>query len=235
MAAEGKEEPRWQPLESNPDVLNKFMNAVGGNADLAWHDVFGLDPELLMMLPQPIHAMMLLFPMTEKSAAAAKAQEDAGSQICDKVPDNVFYMKQKVGNACGTIGVLHCLANFKSEGLQEGSWMKTFVDSTQDKSPEERGDFFAGDSKIKELHEAHVSGGDNATAAVDDVDNHFIVFVQKNGKLYELDGRKRGVVDHGDVTPDDFCARAAGVIQTEFMQKDPENLNFTIVALGNKC
>ena len=43
MAEEGKSEPRWQPLESNPDVLNKFMSDVGGNENLSWYDVFGLD------------------------------------------------------------------------------------------------------------------------------------------------------------------------------------------------
>ena len=124
---------------------------------------------------------------------------------------------------------------FRSNFVQISIFLLPEFQKNRFRSAEERGDYFAGDAKIKELHEAHVSGGDNATAAVDDVDNHFIVFVQKNGKLYELDGRKKSVVDHGDVTADDFCARAAGVIQTEFMQKDPENVNFTIVALGNKC
>eukprot|EP00400_MALV-I_sp_L67-5_P001222 gene1222-742_t len=230
---EGKEEPHWQPLESNPDVLNKFTEEVGGNADLAWHDVFGLDPELLMMLPQPIHAMMLLYPMTDNSRKAKSDQESSLGAGGFAVPDNLFYMKQNVQNACGTIGAIHCLANVNPGGLPDG-WVKDFVAGTKGSTPEERGLKFATDEAIKTLHEKHVSGGGNATEAVDDIDNHFIAFIQSGGKLYEMDGRKTGPVCHGDVTADDFLPSVAKVIQTEFMAKDPDNLNFTMVALGAK-
>lgn len=73
---------RWTPLESNPDVFNSYMaklgvpaNWVGYNNNQNCHyrffqqfnDVFGFDPELLMMIPQPCAAFILLFPITEKT------------------------------------------------------------------------------------------------------------------------------------------------------------------------
>ena len=36
----------------------------------------------------------------------------------------------------------------------------------------------------------------------DKVDFHFIAFVEKNGHLYELDGRKTGPVDCGKIEGD---------------------------------
>jgi len=40
----------WLPLESNPEVLNPFVQRLGVSGDWGFADVFGLDPELLMMV-----------------------------------------------------------------------------------------------------------------------------------------------------------------------------------------
>ena len=43
----------WLPLESNPDVLNPFIRRLGVPGDWEFTDVFGLDDELLAMVPPP--------------------------------------------------------------------------------------------------------------------------------------------------------------------------------------
>ena len=59
----------------------------------------------------------------------------------------------------------------------------------------------------------------------------FICFVEREGSLYELDGRKAGPVNHGPTTPDTLLQDAAKVIRG-FMERDPGNVQFNLVALG---
>lgn len=56
-------------------------------------------------------------------------------------------------------------------------------------------------------------------------------FSEVDGSLYELDGRKRFPINHGPSSPDTLLADACRVVQ-QFMERDPGEMRFTIVALG---
>jgi ubiquitin carboxyl-terminal hydrolase L3 len=97
----------WIPLESNPDVLNKYVESLGIKTSLRFQDVYGLDEELLGMLPPPVKALILLFPITNDYEAYIKTINDA--QDLSKISEKVYFMVQTIGNACGTIGLFHAL------------------------------------------------------------------------------------------------------------------------------
>ena len=68
---------RWLPIESNPEVMNKFLHNCGLPEDKwAISDVYGLDEALLAMLPQPVLSLMLLFPINEKYEEYCGKQEE---------------------------------------------------------------------------------------------------------------------------------------------------------------
>ena len=103
--------PRWLPLESNPEVMNKFVKGMGLSGDYEFTDIYGMDPELLAMVPQPVAGVLLLFPIADNYSEFNAQQCEEARAKGQTVGNNVYFMKQTISNACGTIGLLHCLGN----------------------------------------------------------------------------------------------------------------------------
>lgn len=140
----------WIPLESNPEVLTKFGHALGISPLLSFSDVWGLD--LLDMVPAPRYAVLLLFPLTEKieSAAASIADEEYETDAT-KQP---FFCKQTIGNACGTIALLHAAINSAKPEvpLVEGSFFDSFKRRTASMTGDERAAALQDDDGLEAVH-----------------------------------------------------------------------------------
>ncbi|PPD76829.1 hypothetical protein GOBAR_DD26263 [Gossypium barbadense] len=207
---------RWLPLEANPDVMNQFLWGLGlPENEAECCDVYGLEDELLAMVPQPVLAVLFLFPITSQTEEERLRQDNEKRDASCKV----YFMKQTVGNACGTIGLLHGVGNVTSEiklpdfkllyGLKRAAFLE----------------------KEREMEVAHsVAATAGETEASDNVNTHFICFSCVDGKLYELDGRKSGPISHGASSPSSLLQDAAKVIKG-MIQKNPESLNFNVIAL----
>lgn len=61
------------------------------------------------------------------------------------------------------------------------------------------------------------------------MDLHFITFVCKGGRLYELDGRRAGAVDHGPCSPESLLASSCSVIR-RFMEVTG-SIQFSMMAM----
>ncbi|QCD81337.1 ubiquitin carboxyl-terminal hydrolase L3 [Vigna unguiculata] len=191
-------------------------------------DVFGLDEELLEMVPKPVLAVLFLYPITAKTEEERLQQENEKKDYSNKV----YFMKQTVGNACGTIGLLHALGNITSEvKLVEGSFFDKFFKSTASMDPLQRAVFLENDRDMEVAHSVAATAGD--TVASDNVDTHFICFACVDGQLYELDGRKSGPISHGVSSQSTLLRDAAKVIQS-MIQKNPDSLNFNVIAISKK-
>lgn len=69
--------PRWLPLESNPDSMNKWSADLGLDTSVySFQDCYGLDPEVLAWVKQPVKAVLLLFPMTKAYDQERKKVDD---------------------------------------------------------------------------------------------------------------------------------------------------------------
>jgi ubiquitin carboxyl-terminal hydrolase L3 len=218
-------EIRWLPLESNPEVMNKYVQSLGVSEQWQFVDVWGFEKELLDMIPRPICAVLLLFPISEKSESCQFGNEDHASGL--------YFIKQTIGNACGTIGIIHALCNNDEKlGFDREKHLSKFFGDTKDLSPEERGKHLETDEAFGEAHDEVAREGQTRAPSHDDhVDLHFVAFVHHKGTLYELDGRRNAPVSHGPTTEDTLLEDTAEVVK-KFMARDPDNLNFTVVALA---
>jgi Ubiquitin carboxyl-terminal hydrolase, family 1. len=141
-------------------------------------------------------------------------------------------MEQHASNACGTIAMLHAIVNLartEPDLVAKGSFIDKFIQATKDMDPKARGEYLKGDKTLEKAHKEAVVQGD--TEAEESVNTHFIAFVEVDGDLYELDGRKDFPINHGPCKPEELLAKSCQAI-TQFMQRDPEEIRFTIMALA---
>jgi ubiquitin carboxyl-terminal hydrolase L3 len=166
--------------------MNKYAENLGMDMEYEFHDVFGLEHDLLAMVPQPCIALLLLFPLNEKFREYEEEENERikkDGQVCS---NDVFFIEQTVGNACGTIGMLHALGNCQDQ-LNFGGVLKSFFEKAKNMSPKERAQCLERDQTISEAHDASAKEGDTAPPAPEEsVNLHFIALVHKRGHLYEL-------------------------------------------------
>ncbi|KAB0372773.1 hypothetical protein FD755_015526 [Muntiacus reevesi] len=117
----------------------KFLKQLGLHPNWQFVDVYGMDPELLSMVPRPVCAVLLLFPITEKYEVFRTEEEEKIKSRGQDVTSSVYFMKQTISNACGTIGLIHAIANNKDKmHFESGSTLKKFLEESASMSPEER-------------------------------------------------------------------------------------------------
>ncbi|TPX32594.1 hypothetical protein SmJEL517_g04266 [Synchytrium microbalum] len=224
--------PVWIPLESNPAVWNKYIANLGVNTDSwCYSDIWGLDEDILQFVPKPVIAVLLLFPVTDKYEQYRREEEAKIKKNGQTVSDKIWFTRQTIENACGTIGLLHSLAN-NSDVLQveKDGGLSRILHRTGTKSADDRAEELEKDQDLAKAHdESSREGQSEVPDAEEDVDLHFVCFVKQDECLYELDGRKPFPINHGPCT--DLLKGAATVIR-QFMDREPESVNFNMISLG---
>ena len=239
---------QWLPLESNPVSLNTYIKTLGfQTSEYQFVDVLSTEQWAIDMIPQPVLAILFLFPMKKQKRSSPTKIETRRTNkqiLCQ----DVWYMKQRIRNACGTFAILHALANLPSsiqaqeKLFQSSTWIERFLkecsslDDHNDNLPLERAKLLESNNEIETLHDASAKNCDNQTrrgSVNDTVDIHFIAFVNKNNQLYELDGRSEcGPILHRQTDQEHFLKHTCEIIQNDFMNLDPEEIRFSILALA---
>eukprot|EP00457_Paulinella_chromatophora_P010132 gb/GEZN01010223.1/.p1 GENE.gb/GEZN01010223.1/~~gb/GEZN01010223.1/.p1 ORF type:complete len:327 (-),score=47.24 gb/GEZN01010223.1/:238-1218(-) len=213
---------RWVWLESNPEVMNQYLNKLGvRNHRLV--DIYGTDPELLDMVEGPVRSVLLLFPHKPSSQTLSPTQHPS-----------VWHTYQYVRGACGSVGLLHAVMNnLDNIELDDNSFYGKFAADSRHLTPAARAALFYQNEEVEAIHQqtARADGTSQDTSYSTNQNLHFNAFVHRAGGLYELDGLKAGPVFHGPTTPATLLQDAVRVIETQFMAKDPSNINFTMMAL----
>ena len=202
----------WVPLESNPELLTEYARKLGMPEELAFHEVLSFEDWAVDLVPKPVRAAIFLYPLTSTDVEAPLVDEDTA---------DVFFTRQTIGNACGTIAILHILAN---SAFVSCSFIDDFVKRGKGQTPVMRARLLEDSEELDDHHAA--AAGD----ALEEVDTHFIAFIEKNGKLIALDGRKSGPIDHGNIS--DFLPGVIKVVLEQFVAARPDEVRFSLLALA---
>lgn len=206
------------------------MKKCGVSDAFQLHDVYGLDQDMLDILPKPVSSFILLFPVSENYEAHRRQEDEElkGNQT----PENLFFMRQYLHNACGTIALFHAvLNNLKTIEVNDGP-LKAFYEKAKDLTPEERGKLLEQDKDLIDIHQSLAREGQTEAPPEDEkILFHYAALTNVNGMLYEIDGRKNFPVSHGKTSDDSFLADAALVCK-KFMERDPKELRFTVMAIA---
>lgn len=126
------------PMESNPEVINQFVQKLGLKIEqYSFQEMLSTEEWALDMIAQPVLGILFLYEVTPVQTEHANQQEVTLNE--QQVPQDLFFMKQYAQNACGTIGLFHIILNALTKYpdiIQENSYLDKFRAETLNKSSE---------------------------------------------------------------------------------------------------
>jgi ubiquitin carboxyl-terminal hydrolase L3 len=198
-------------LENNPEVMNNLSEELGLDTKaLSFHDIYSLtDPDLLAFIPRPVLALLVIIPLTPTWHEARTAEDKDKPEYAGQGDEEpVIWFKQTIGNACGSIGLVHCLLNTEaSKHIRSPSVLEGIRNDALPKTMWDRAKVLEDSAEFEKAHANAAKLGDTATPTpVSDqhTGQHFVAFVKaKDGHLWELEGDRKGPLDRGVLKDDE--------------------------------
>lgn len=134
------------------------------------------------------------------------------------------------------MAILHTVSNLEAH-LEEQSDFHALLQRMKTMPTTERVSEIEGSQLILGAHDAVAGQGQSDTIEAEaDVELHFVAFVksQSSGHLFELDGSRKGPVDHGPLDGDLLSDGAMQVVKRFVAQasQGEDDLNFSLCALA---
>ncbi|KAH3757158.1 ubiquitin carboxyl-terminal esterase L3 [Pelomyxa schiedti] len=224
----GVRKPRWVALESNPEVMNEFIYNLGVSRKWSFTDCYSISPDQLAFVPSPCVALLLVYPWRKIDERTRPLPETSR----EEAEGSVYFMHQMVSNACGSIAVVHALANNRDKIEIGRGALSDFFEHTAAMNPHDRGESLGLCEGIAAAHDIVAKKGQTDYTKHEKVNYHFICFVHANGKLYELDGARPSPIVHCATTAERFIYDAAAIIQNTFLNRTPAQIDFGVITLG---
>jgi len=222
--------------------MTNLSHELGLSPTLQWHEVYSLtETSLLEFLPRPALALLLVFPVTSTYEKHRRDEDSAKQEYVGNGGEPVVWFKQTIRNACGLIGLLHSITNGAArDQIMENSDLHKLLQEALPLKPEERAELLYKSQALEAAHQTAAQRGDSAAPAAEaNVDLHFVAFVKdKHGDLWELDGRRKGPLNRGQLgTEDDVLSEKGQELGVQaFLRREEEagagELRFSVVMLG---
>lgn len=191
--------------------MNALKKRLGLSDELEFYDVWSLDePEMMAHIPRPAFALLVIIPLTKVWAEERKtedADKDDYAGVGEKEP--VLWFKQTIGNACGSIGLLHLVVNGPARNfILPGSELEKLRREAIPLKLKDRARMLSDSKPFEDAH-AEVSILGDTKAPESSIEghhtgHHFVSFVKADdGDLWELEGSRKGPINRGSLAEDE--------------------------------
>ena len=189
---------------------------------------FVIRPVLAVIFLYPVHGEQL-----DQDFSLLSESEEERKEKDLELGKDLYTIQQTISNACGTIALIHALANnLPAFKFKEDSILKKFIDSTQDKSPIERGLLLEDELELAQAHEECAESGDSLLEP-ERSNQHFIALIHHKNYLWKMDGRKdKHSIRVNTATSDSVLESVAEYAQA-FMKKNRKINDFAAMALSD--
>ncbi|KAJ5951469.1 uncharacterized protein N7479_009882 [Penicillium vulpinum] len=225
------------PLENNPEVHTHLCKNLGVSPSLTFHDILSTTPEMLSWIPRPVNALILLCDKPIYLAARSSVEHSIPEYVGSGADEPVLWMKQTIGHACGLMALLHVVVNLENgKYVMAGSELEKIVKRAVGLGPVERARLLY-DSRF--LEEAHMDAASEGCSIVplpqEECGFHFIAFVKKDGKVWELNGGMNGPLLRGELEGDLLGEEGLDMTVREFLQAAEKEMHrgMSIIAVNN--
>ena len=194
-------------VENNPDVMNQLATKLGLSSELQFYDVYSLDdPEQLAHIPRPALALLVIIPLTPAWDQSRKAEDADKAPYTGSGPDEpVIWFKQTIGHACGSIGLLHSVINGPAvDFIKRDSDLAAIRNLAIPLDMVKRAEMLYNSEPFELAHKSVEQAGNSYADPTDGRDGgHFVSFVKSGGKLWELEGNRKGPLERGSLADDE--------------------------------
>lgn len=230
----------WCTIESDPGVFTSLIESFGvTGAEL--DELWSLDDASLHQLGT-VYGLIFLFKWS------AQDMDDRPSLSEEQIPEDLFFAKQTVTNACATQAILSVLLNAPSDedttALKLGPILSTFKSFTLSFPPDLKGEAIGSSEDIRISHNSFsrndpfLSEEKKQASGEDDNVFHFIAYIPHQGKVFELDGLKPGPIVVGSYDGSDaeggdlaWLSSARMAIQERIERYSASEIKFNLMAV----
>ena len=224
--------------------MTRLATKLGLSPELQFYDIYSLDePELLAHIARPVLALLVIIPLTAAWDRDRQAEDSGKSDYAGFGPgEPVIWFKQTIGHACGSIGLLHSAINGPAaDFVRPDSDLAALRSRAIPLRMAERADMLYDSVPFEVAHRSVEEAGDTlAKPVAEDTGQHFVAFVKAEGKLWELEGSRKGPLDRGSLADDEDVlsprALEMGLKRIMRLERDAggEDLRFSCIALARK-
>jgi ubiquitin carboxyl-terminal hydrolase L3 len=219
----------FPPLESDPELFTLLLHSLGASPALHFEDVFSInDADFADSPVGKADAFVLIAPCKDDYEEALEREEACMASLTEeetKRAETVIWVEQTIHNACGFYALLHAVLNTPSAQslVTPGSVLDAIFSS---KSRVERQNILETSSALDDAYIPIALQGQTAVAEdwAWEPPFHYICFVTVQGRVWQLDGDRKGPVDKGE-------GRQLVDAMREFIKEQATESAFSLMAL----